>query len=366
MILFDDKYKFFEMFNPTTGEYVRSGILTKNAHTGKSVDSGVDPFMRSFPSLIDIGVMGQCRSAKAGLCVNAGIDCYQSGKHIANSNMSITDYEKLIGQMSGKVFQVALGGRGDPNHHQDFHDILFMSRNNKVVPNYTTSGIGITDQEIAWTKRYCGAVAVSWQRAEHSIQAIERFVKAGCTTNIHYVLGRHTIAEAIDLLNGTIKLPDGINAIIFLLYKPVGQGYMDRVLDIAIDNENINTFAQLVPKSKVQVGFDSCSVPMVVNLMKDSIDMVSVDTCEGARFSMYISANMVATPCSFDQRERWGVDLHQHTISQAWNSEQFDDFRRSLRSACPSCTTRHECMGGCPIRPEIVLCNLPERKPYAT
>ena len=48
----DTDNKFFEMFNPETGAYIRSGII----ENGK--DTGVDPFMRNFPQLIDIGVMG--------------------------------------------------------------------------------------------------------------------------------------------------------------------------------------------------------------------------------------------------------------------------------------------------------------------
>ena len=41
----DRKYRFIEMFNPDTGFYARSGIIDES---GK--DTGVDPFMRSFPA----------------------------------------------------------------------------------------------------------------------------------------------------------------------------------------------------------------------------------------------------------------------------------------------------------------------------
>lgn len=62
-------------------------------------------------------------------------------------------------------------------------------------------------------------------------------------------------------------------------------------------------------------------------------------------------------PCSFDSEEmRWCVDLRTHTIKEAWNSQAFEAFRNILRSACPECGVREHCMGGCPIRKEIVLC----------
>lgn len=62
-------------------------------------------------------------------------------------------------------------------------------------------------------------------------------------------------------------------------------------------------------------------------------------------------------PCSFDNQEmRWAVNLRKHTIEEAWNGEKFEDFRNYLRAACPDCENQRACMGGCPIRPEIVLC----------
>ena len=50
----DKKNKFVSMFNPNTGFYMRSGVI----ENGK--DTGVDPFMTSFPELLDIGIMQTC------------------------------------------------------------------------------------------------------------------------------------------------------------------------------------------------------------------------------------------------------------------------------------------------------------------
>ena len=47
----DKKNKFISIFNPETGFYIRSGVI----ENGK--DTGIDPFMTSFPELIDVGVM---------------------------------------------------------------------------------------------------------------------------------------------------------------------------------------------------------------------------------------------------------------------------------------------------------------------
>ena len=66
---------------------------------------------------------------------------------------------------------------------------------------------------------------------------------------------------------------------------------------------------------------------------------------------------MKMLPCSFDnQEQKWAVDLKKHTIKEAWESAEFENFRNHFRKACPECEKRNHCMGGCPIIPEIVLC----------
>lgn len=58
-------------------------------------------------------------------------------------------------------------------------------------------------------------------------------LSAGGKTNIHYVLGYNSIDEAIERLR-TNDFPLGINAVIFLLHKPVGQGSKKNVLKVGI------------------------------------------------------------------------------------------------------------------------------------
>jgi radical SAM protein with 4Fe4S-binding SPASM domain len=110
-----------------------------------------------------------------------------------------------------------------------------------------------------------------------------------------------------------------------------------------------------------KVGFDSCSIPAILNYTHN-IDPNSIDTCEGGRWSMYITSDMKALPCSFDNQDlRWAYDISNDTIQNAWNSSQFEDFRNHFRTSCPGCKKRAACMGGCPIRPQIVICSSEEK-----
>lgn len=351
----DKKNRFISIFDQKTGFYARSGILNDDG-----IDTGIDPFMASYPELIDVGIMGHCKHGTSGLCIQSGVQCYQNGLHTNMPNMSIGNFRRIAKECKGKVYQFALGGRGDPDQHESFAEILQCCRENDIVPNFTSSGLGFNDEIARLCKEYCGAVAISWYRQQHTLKAIDMLLKAGVKTNIHYVLSNYTIREAIRLLKCG-GFPNGINAVVFLLHKPVGLGSEANVLEI--NNPLVCEFFKLVDNGgfPFKVGFDSCSIPAIVNLT-NSIDLDSVDTCEGARWSMYISSDMKALPCSFDNQElRWAYDISDDTIQNAWDSPQFEDFRNHFRTSCQGCEKRSMCMGGCPIRPQIVLCNNKEK-----
>ena len=368
----DPEYHFREFFDKETGLWI----------TGDCED-GTTPFRRSFPSLLDIGIMGHCPNGKAGICAKAGIQCYQNAPNSTRDNMKLEDFKTIIDQCKGKTFQVALGGAGDPNLHENFKEIVEYCRNNGIIPNYTTSGFNLTDKQVEISKQ-CGAVAVSqysrleigqmpsYQILEDGSRiptemmqvfsetnpqtniAIQKFLDAGITTNIHYVLGKNTIKEAIIRLKNNL-FPEGINAIVFLLHKPVGLGQESNMLHY--DDPEVKEFFELIDNEKFpfKIGFDACSVPGIINFTKN-IDSRSTETCEGSRTSAYIDAQMNMMPCSFGNQDKsYYVSLYEHTIKEAWESEVFNNFRNHLFKACPNCENRINCYGGCPIISNIVL-----------
>lgn len=348
-IIDDEKYRFRSAFDTDTGTYIRTGILDENGN-----DTGKDPFMASYPHLIDVGIMGHCIHGKTGLCAKAGIGCYQSGMLIEHPNMKLEDFRWIAEQSKGRCNQFALGGRGDPDQHEFFEDILKICRDNILVPNFTTSGYGMTPELAKLCKQYCGAVAVSWYRNEYTFKAIEMLLDEGVKTNIHYVLGKNSIDEAINRLSRN-DFPKGINAVIFLLHKPAGQGTKANML--SVEDSRVEKFFSEVEKAHpFKVGMDSCNVPGAI-LYCRKILPESLDTCEGGRYSCYIGADMTMVPCSFDQERQYEVSLRDMSIEEAWNSEPFNLFRNKMRGACPKCEKRELCMGGCPLMPEIVFCN---------
>lgn len=439
---YDKKNKFKAMFDTETGAYMRTGVL----ENGKDTD--VDPFMTSYPELIDVGVMGHCVHGKTGLCSKSGIQCYQNGLGIEEPNMSLDNFKRIVDESKGRTFQLALGGRGDVDEHENFEELLSYCRENNIVPNFTTSGLGMTEEKAAICKKYCGAVAVSmysrlkeivptiayrkrsddevkksydsvedipvrftfgsvyddfkwdapkyyvngmeydhmechqieksvmngdydlyrvydeeYKATNYTFRAIKYLLDAGVKTNIHYVLGNNTIDEAIVRLKNN-GFPKGINAVIFLMHKPVGLGKSENVLTMA--NPKVKEFFELIDTGRFsfKIGFDSCTVPALLN-NTEHIMRESIDTCEGGRWSGYITSDMKMLPCSFDnQEQRWAYDISNATIESAWNSKQFNDFRSHFKKSCAGCKDRLYCMGGCPIRREVVICNREEKNLY--
>lgn len=335
----DNRFRFIELFNDERGTLIRSNVLDNGIETEQQ------PPMRSFPELIDIGIMGACSAGKTGLCRNAGVDCYQRGMWSSEKNMDFDEYCTIINQCKGRVFQIALGGAGDPNKHEFFADILRVTRENRIVPNYTTSGYDLTDKEIELTKKYCGAVAVSYySKLDNSgnednpptIEAIERFVEAGCITNVHYVLSKKNIKEAIYRVKNSV-FPKGINAVVFLLYKPIGLASREYVIDH--ENSDYLELLRLVASadSSWRYGFDTCQSPAIYKFAP-GIATESIEFCEAARFSMYINPRCVAFPCSFGiEDDTYSVDLKRYTLQEAWESDKFSKFRKTQNKMCAGC-----------------------------
>lgn len=349
----DKSFNFKAIFNGNTGFYIRTGILKD----GK--DTGVDPFMSSFPELIDVGIMGQCKCAN-----RCNVDCYQNAINRHEPNMSLDDFKRIVDECRGKTFEFALGGAGDPDTHENFAEILRYCAINDIVPNFTTSGILLNSDSIRLCKEYCGAVAVSDHNAEYTKKAVNNLINAGVKTNIHYVLNKDTIRNAINILYGKKECYPGLNAVVFLLYKPVGLGKADKVL--TPENEDVIEFFEAVANRQVdfKIGFDSCSCTGLLNYCK-TYDARYIDFCEGARFSMYISADMKAMPCSFaNQNSEWWYDIKDKSVNDAWHSDVFNKFRQHLQFSCPNCKDRNCCAGGCPLMESISLCRREEKVGY--
>ena len=257
--------------------------------------------------------------------------------------MTFESYKSIIDQSKNYTYQVALGGKGDPNKHEQFEEILKYTVEQGIIPNLTTSGARITQHEIKLILKYCGAVAVSMYskydqklKQESNQNCIDLINELSCkiNTNIHYVVSNYTIDDLIYRLENRL-IPEKINSLILLLYKSVGFGKESSTL---LDVRKIEKlFSLLRKKYPFKIGFDSCFAPLVRKYMSDSIIAESLISCEAARFSCYIDSNMMMYPCSFAQLEEYREDLTKSNIFTAWFSNKFLSFTKKCEGNCDKC-----------------------------
>ena len=314
----------------------KNGLMIRNGY------DGIEPFMRvEGPELIDISITNYCEKNCKFCYRKSNID----GKH-----MSLVDYKKVVEQASNiGVMQVALGG-GNPNQHPDFIEIIRMTRKLGIIPSYTTNGKGLTEEILEASKKYCGAVAVSlYEPYSESYKAIEKLIDNKIKTNIHFILSSETIDKAIKLLNEIPQEIKGINAIIFLNYKPQNE---DDTIYCLKNTKKLNEFFHIINHKKLpfKVGFDSCSISFLIKEI-DNLNADSVDFCEAGRFSAFISEEMKMYPCSFMINKIEGEDLYVKDINQVWTEgEDFKFIREQINdNVCDKCKYFNICHGGCRI-----------------
>ena len=87
------------------------------------------------------------------------------------------------------------------------------------------------------------------------------------------------------------------------------------------------------------------------------VSAVSIDACEAATFSIYIDSLMNCYPCSFGIWEPQSPEsLHQKTLQDIWNGEQFAQYRSKMKEKCSSCSMTSLCRLGCRLDLDIDLC----------
>ncbi|GAA5107573.1 hypothetical protein GCM10023211_08840 [Orbus sasakiae] len=283
--------------------------------------------------------------------------CYKSSTTLGQ-HMAFSDYKNVIDQAASMgTFQVALGG-GNPNQHPNFMEILEYTVGKGIVPNYTTNGRGLSEEILEATRKYCGAVAVSaYPPYVETADTIAQLVKKGIKVNIHFILDADSIGTAINWLSEPPEFLSGINAIIFLNYKPSGRKIFERKM--LRNSSRLDEFFNLAtsPQKKLKVGFDACCVSAV--FARTNASTVMVDACDAGRFSVYVSEDLKVYPCSFQSGLIEGDKLDDKTsFLDIWTkSQNMRSFRRYFSSdQCSGCNHKSVCMNGCPIFEKLVVC----------
>lgn len=313
------------------------------------------PLITNTPILIDLSLNNYCNLH----CPY----CYMSAESIEHGeHLSMSNFNSLLHDMKkSRVVQIALGG-GEPTLHPNFSEILKKLRiEGDIIPNYTTNGSNLTPDILEASKKYCGAVAVSYseEREEKTLSAVKKLIQFGIQTNLHIVLLKTRIQNLFKIIEKYANL--GISSVVLLLFKPMGRGanLKQEILTVKEKKTFSLELLKILALQKrfgVRLAIDACSAFTV----KDFPFLPeSVDGCTGAMYSAYIDWDLKMKPCSFMQ-DTDGIDLKHYSIAEAWKSDCFENFRKTILNpryeGCKGCDFFSSCWGGCPLNPELTFC----------
>jgi radical SAM protein with 4Fe4S-binding SPASM domain len=308
-----------------------------------------DPIFAPWPELADISISNHCSK----VCKY----CYRDS-HENNSFINLEDYKFILNELNhgkwGNVFQVALGG-GEPLEHPHFFDIIKITRDFGIVPNFTTNGTHLNSEVIRQIENEIGALAISTTDITQLIKDNHDCIKGSkVKVNVHFLLHRLNLQQGIDILKGTYDSELSVyNAIIFLTYKPLGRAPSSNSL---ILNSELKSFIRLINNkcTNKNIGFDACFVPTLLH--STQINPALIDACECAFFSIYIDEKLNVKPCSFSNKVEHSFSLNDFSFEEIWLTK-FCDYRKSVINKCSTiCEQRKLCKGACPYFPNVTFC----------
>lgn len=328
------------VFDKNTGDFMRWG-------TGPNDDPEYSPIG---PEIWD------CEITING-CLNNCRFCYKNNKNVPPTNMTLETFKKTIDKFPKTLTQIAFGITGVQSN-PDFIPMMEYCREVGIIPNFTLSGMDLTDELAKKIAGLVGALAVSAYQTDKNVcyDTVEKFVNLGVEqTNIHLMVSEETVDFVYEVLNDRLndERLQGMNAIVLLGVKNKGrasEGFNSLSMD------KFQKLIQFAFENNIDIGFDSCSAQKfekAVDLMdipddhKKALKECS-ESCESGAFSFYTNVNGDYFPCSFTEDEDGWTDGISVTncddfFKDIWYCDRNMDWRKRLlesaENGCRKCLT---------------------------
>ena len=285
--------------------------------------------------------------------------CYKNNTDAAPTNMTFDTFRKIIDTFPASLNQIAFGITGTKTN-PDFPKMLEYCKEVGIVPNYTMSGADLDDEIIDVTRRTCGAVAISCYEGNKEL-CYDTIAKLhdkapNVHVNMHIVLSKGTIDHVMNVLKDLSRTEKRIvvdhktktarfirtckderlhylRNVVFLRIKPVGRASkMDTTIGLDMFEKVIN----YCNDNYINYGFDSCTAPDVVRVLKKqgkSELSKYCESCESGRFSAYLNVKNEYWHCSFaehDSRIKPVNVLDYKNATEWWAGDEMKQFRKDM------------------------------------
>ncbi|MCC6524296.1 MAG: radical SAM protein [Polyangiaceae bacterium] len=312
------------------------------------------------PTLVDLQVTRRCTMG----CPQ----CYAASEP-EGAHMALPDAARVLGEVAAAgTCQLAIGG-GEPLLHPDIVPILDLAHELGLVPNLTTTGLGLTPRVLDALARSCGAVALSLEDVGAGFAlrrkagfaffeaALAKLRAHAVRTVFQVTLSGENLPRLPAIVDYCLAVPE-LYGVIFLAHKPVGRGEgYDTPLSAVHPDELYpwlrEAFLRLVGHTKV--GYDCCLTPGIAGLDVELGfgEREQLEGCSAARSSVGVSTDLDVVPCTFLTHRPLG-NLRSRSLLDIWQGPEATAFRAELdalgdgRAACRTCRLRDACLGGCP------------------
>ena len=333
----------FRVFEATDRKCVRSSCYNYNFDKGNGFfqrwgkTKKDDPrFSPAGPEIADIEI-------SIDGCPNNCSWCYKSNTPQPATNMTFETFKQIVDKLPRVLTQIAFGITGI-QANPDFLKMMKYCREIGVIPNFTLSGIDLTDEMAAECAKVIGAVAVSAYQTDKNVcyDTVKKFTDLGITqTNVHLMVSAETLDFTYEVLQDRMNDPRlaKMNAIVFLGVKPKGRakkGFTSLTL------EQYEKLVSYCFDFDIPIGFDSCSAPKFEAAIKQSSLskekkqrlIECSESCESSAFSAYINTFGEFWYCSFTENEgEWkpiNVLEADDFLKDVWYADEVVRFRTAL------------------------------------
>ena len=279
-----------ECFKPETGEW-RGSFIDSNKNPTKNY-----PFLRSFPYSINVRLS----------------DNLQSIDHIRLKEALSEASEK------GTFFVDFVYKTGEPIHPY-LIDILDYTVKLQILPLVAIYTEHLDNDLLEFAKsNLCEINLMSYNGFEPVKDVFYTLIDNNIKTILNLVLNDDTINSIINAINSNDEhfLSPSFNYIL-LCRTP------SKSKDPGIKKKYDELYKLIQGQKSNFVTFDKCA-------KNDIISHNVLKTCICGRRTLYIDYDLKAKPCKRDYNNRFSVDLHTHTLEEAWNSEEFKSFRELI------------------------------------
>lgn len=314
--------------------------------------------------------------------------CYMDSGDRDAEEMDTETFKRALKALADMgVFHVALGG-GEALLRGDLFELADYARGVGLVPNLTTSGLGLTEP-LAQRMAVFGQVNVSLdgvgplsatfrgpqnggsyplspardsdRRSQTNTEktgsvpcfvdhAIELLLASGVAAGINCVLGRRNFDGLGDLFR--FAAARGVSEIEVLRFKPAGRAADRYAAERTSFQQNVRLLPVLQGLSdehQLTTKIDCSFVPMLCyhNPSRELLTATATYGCEAGNVLVGVRSDGRVSGCSFLPP----TDLSVLEMSAAWPStQQFDRWRTWAAHACEPCKSCHYldiCKGGC-------------------